>query len=497
MYDDNNNEKRPEGGVFSGSQLYDYSSNNENQVTYTTDPVEPKIEEPKTEYTKPEEPKVEYTRPEPPRMEPPKPEKPKKEKKEKKSNPFWGKFFGVIGLGIVFGLTAGVTLYFMSTLDKKVNTPASVPEIVEEVKEEVKQEPVSEVKDVAPSTEAIPMVSVLDVSDVVEDVMPSVVTIDSNIVTQSQNFFGQIFERETTGGGSGIIIDRDDKTLYIATNNHVVEDAKELKVKFIDGSEASARVKGTDAKIDLAVILVDLDDIDDSTENAIKLAKLGDSDSIRVGEPAIAIGNSLGYGQTVTAGVVSAVDRTIDIQDGTTASGLIQTDAAINPGNSGGALVNIRGEVIGINSSKIGGSAVDGVGFAIPISSASPILSDIALSADRVKVADSKVGYLGIGGVTVTGEVSQMYGIPVGVAVRQVYIGTGADEAGIQAGDVITAVNDKDISSMDELREELEYCETGSVVPVKLYRIVDGEYNDMTLQVRLVAKETLDDASVK
>ena len=431
-------------------------------------------------------------------------------KKNKKPG-FAGKVAAALGLGVLFGLAAGATLFIMnqvhdSAIFKKAD--AAIEESIDNIKGIGKDDATEEAE---ASTEATPaigeaaedsaatliqtaQITAYDVSNIAEEVMPSVVSIVGNYTVTSQNFFGQTFSQETEGSGSGIIIAKDDKTLVIATNNHVVEDSNSLKVQFIDGTEADARIKGTDANCDLAVILVDLDEISEDTMNEIKVAKLGDSEALKVGEPAIVIGNALGYGQSVTAGVISAVNRTVEDSSSygeAKIEGLIQTDAAINPGNSGGALVNSKGEVVGISSSKISGSAVDSMGFAIPISKAEPILDDIVTSTERVKVSDSKAGYLGIGGVTVTSDVSQMYAIPVGVVVRQVYEGTGAADAGMIPGDVIKSINGKDISSMDELREELSYYEAGTFVEVGLYRYNEGEYTEKTLQVCLVNQNSL------
>ena len=429
------------------------------------------------------------------------PEEPKKKerKPKKEHSKVWGRIAGVIGLGIIFGLTAGVTLYFMDSLRSK----SAEPKVFEEIEDDEIALPETEsesgddidVSGTSGDTEGtVTTYSAIDVSDVAEDVMPAVVSIINDYTVTERSFFGT-YSREASGSGSGIIIGKDEDTLYIGTNNHVVDGADKLSVSFIDGSEAEARIKGTNSEIDLAVILVDLSDLSSDTKNAIKVAKLGNSDGLKVGEPAIAIGNALGYGQSVTVGVISAVDRTLDMEDGSTAEGLIQTDAAINPGNSGGALLNMAGEVIGINSSKIGGSAIDGVGFAIPISSAEPILSNIASGEEKTKVASGKTGYLGIGGVTVTSDVSQMYGMPVGVAVRQVYSGTGAERAGLMPGDVIVAINSETIDTMEELRDILDYYEAGSTVTIDVYRIKDGEYVKDSVDVELVSKQELDSVS--
>ena len=495
---------RPTGGVYSG-QRYEYD--NENKRTFFTgDVVNTDTTENTNYYNNTATDDRQPERIQPPHYMPP--------KKEKKKNPFWGRFFATIGLGVLLGLTAGVTLYFMNVLISRENGNSAIneqpPAVVEDATKEVPNSAIAkdsmesdsmisnEIADTNDTTNQLTSgVVAYDVSGVAEDVMPAVVSIVGNYTVTQRDFWGQTYSSETPGSGSGIIIGKDDSELYIATNNHVVENSTELNVQFIDGKSAPARIKGTNKDIDLAVILVDLDELENGTRSSIKVAKLGDSDSLKVGETAIAIGNALGYGQSVTAGVISAVNRSLDMNDGSKAEGLIQTDAAINPGNSGGALVNINGEVIGINSSKIGGSTVDGVGFAIPISSAEPILSDIATREERVKVSGNKSGYLGIGGVSVTSEASKMYGIPVGVVVRQVYEGTGAMEAGIAQGDVIVSVEGETIESMDALRDFLEYYAAGDTVSIEFYRIEDGEYVKKTAEVRLIDKNTLQSASSK
>ncbi len=424
-----------------------------------------------------------------------------------------GRVFATIGLGILFGLAAGATLFLLNKsvttegtdkADTAVTSEANIPDKQTdkanktEKKTKADDDP-AELPDEAFMDSEIESdmddsakIIVADVSDMVDSTMPSIVSITGKYIVTGQSFWGQTYSQETEGSGSGIIIARDDNKLYIATNNHVVEDSENLQVQFIDGNKADAVIKGTDADMDLAVIMVDVDDLDDDTMDKIKVADLGNSDSIKIGEPAVVIGNSLGYGQTVTYGVISAVDRTLEMDDGTVSKGLIQTDAAINPGNSGGALLNISGEVIGISSSKIGGATVDGVGFAIPITSAEPILSDIVERVEKTKVSENKQGYLGIGGQTVTEEVSNMYGLPVGVLVREVYEGTGAAESGMEQGDVITAIEGRKVGSMEDLREELQYYAKDEVIEVTVSRLNDGLYSDITLEVRLVDKKALE-----
>ncbi len=327
------------------------------------------------------------------------------------------------------------------------------------------------------------MAAVQDVSGVVKAVMPSVVSI-SNTYTETMSYFGQAMTSEAEASGSGIIVGENDSELLIVTNYHVIMDADKLMVQFVEGSEAEASVKGTDAKMDLAIIAVPTENILNSTLNQIAIATLGDSDSLKVGEPAIAIGNSLGYGQSVTTGVISALDRDMELSDGSTGT-FIQTDAAINPGNSGGALLNMKGEVIGINSNKIGGSVIEGMGYAIPISAASPIIADLMLRETKNKVAEEERGFLGISGISVTTEVSSTYGMPEGVYIAQVYENTAAEAAGLTKGDIITEFDGIKISSMDELQRQLEYYAKGDTVKITVMTIDSGGYKSKTVDITL------------
>ena len=276
-----------------------------------------------------------------------------------------------------------------------------------------------------------------DVSDIVENVMPSIVSITNMSIEEVQNFFGGISEQKSESAGTGIIISQNDSELLIVTNNHVVEGNDTLTVTFDDGNSVEANIKGTDSEYDVAVIAVPLDDISDDTMNSIAVATLGDSTSLRVGEPAIAIGNALGYGQSVTTGVISALNRSVSETDSQTgevtesSAKLIQTDAAINPGNSGGALVNASGEVIGINSSKLVGETVEGVGYAIPISDVSDLIENLMNQETKTRVAEEDQGYIGITGMSVSSEYSQQLNMPSGVYVSEVIPGGGADAAGM------------------------------------------------------------------
>ncbi len=334
--------------------------------------------------------------------------------------------------------------------------------------------------------------TVTDVTQVVANSMPSLVSVN-NKYTEKLNYFGQTYYQDTEGAGSGIIVGQNDEELLIVSNYHVVKNANELTVTFVDNSEAQAEVKGQDADKDLAVITVQLDSLSDTTKNAITIAKLGDSDALTVGEPVIAIGNSLGYGQSVTTGVVSALNRKIAATTGSDSIGdqsienFIQTDAAINPGNSGGALLNIKGEVIGINSNKIGGSAVEGMGYAIPIASAKPIIDEMITKQSRLKVSEENKGILGITGVDVDAEYSEIYGIPIGVYVSSVNAGSGADEAGLVRGDIIVGINGEDITCMDDLKFELSYYSAGTSVEISYMQGTPNGYVLKTMMVTLGA----------
>ena len=324
---------------------------------------------------------------------------------------------------------------------------------------------------------------VTDVTAVVDEVMPAMVMIHNNY-TASASFFGYVQQQEATASGSGIIVGENDSELLIATNYHVIEGADTLEVIFNDDSTVEAVVKGTDSDMDLAVIAVMLDDISSDTRDTIKIATLGDSTALKLGEPAIAIGNALGYGQSVTTGVISALNRDVDLEDGSTQT-FIQTDAAINPGNSGGALLNLQGEVIGINSNKIGGDTIEGMGYAIPISVAQPIIDKLMNEKTRLKVSSADRGYIGISGVSVTAEVASGYGIPKGVYVAEVTKGGGAEAAGLAKGDVITEFDGQEITSMDDLQTKLQYYAAGTNVTVKVMRQNGQEYTEQTYNVTL------------
>nr|WP_294494555.1 trypsin-like peptidase domain-containing protein [uncultured Anaerosporobacter sp.] len=322
-----------------------------------------------------------------------------------------------------------------------------------------------------------------DVSQVVENVMPSIVSIDSTSVVQQQDMFGRVYNQEATGSGSGIIIGQNDKEVLIVTNNHVVSGAKMVEVTFSDESKANAEVKGTDSGADLAVISIPLTSLTEDTKNTIRVATLGDSDNVKVGEMAIAIGNALGYGQSVTVGYISAKDREVATEDYTMK--LLQTDAAINPGNSGGALLDSQGRVIGINSVKYASEEVESMGYAIPITYAVPIINDLM---SKVDISEDEQAYLGITGQDVTSTISERYGMPIGVYVGQVSEKSPASEAGLHSGDVITSFNNREVKSMSQLSELLSNRKAGEKVEIVVNRLIDGSYQEKTLSVKLGSK---------
>ena len=343
----------------------------------------------------------------------------------------------------------------------------------------------------------------LDVSEIVSEALPSIVSITTKSVQEVQNYFGmygmygyapQQQEQEVEGSGSGIIVGKNDDELLIATNYHVVEGADTLSVAFTDGNAVEASVKGFDEERDLAVVSVSLDDVEDDTMDAISIANIGSSDDLKVGEQVVAIGNALGYGQSVTTGIVSAKNRRMDSDNNTVTDGsddssdgvnLIQTDAAINPGNSGGALLNMEGEVVGINSAKLASTEVEGMGYAIAISDVTDILQNLMNETSRDKLDDSEHGVLGIEGSSVSSEAVQMYGIPAGVFVKKVTEGGAADKAGLKANSVITEFNGKTVSSIDQLMEYLSYYEPDEEVELTVQVPHGTSYKEETVKVTL------------
>lgn len=389
---------------------------------------------------------------------------------------FWKKGVAVVASAAVFGGVAGGAFYGIAgnqikKLDALTNTTTEVASTTS-----------------AATTQSLSLTSTasvgngMDVSTIAENVMPSVVAINISAIVEQQGMFGYTQQYEAEGSGSGIIIGENDSELLMVTNNHVVSDATTVNVTFADGESYEAQVKSTDSDTDLAIVVVKLSDIKESTMNQIKIATIGDSDSLKVGEQVVAIGNALGYGQSVTTGIVSAKDRT----NSTNTTPLIQTDAAINPGNSGGALLNMKGEVIGINSSKYSDTTVEGMGYAIPITAVQDRLDDLMNRQTREKVDESEKGYLGISCATVSSDVSEAYGIPEGVLVTDVASKSAAEKAGIKANYVITKIDGQSINSAEELTEKLNYYAVGETVPITYEYLKDDAYVEKTVDVTLM-----------
>lgn len=417
---------------------------------------------------------------------PKKKEKRRKEKKQREKKP---QGFGVMlgkcaAVALVFGLVGGTVFYGTGYVFQRAAGTDKMEE--QEAPKNAAVNNSNKLTTTSTGTKAV----VSDVSEVVDNVMPSIVSI-TNLSVQEMDFpywFGETYSQEVPTAGSGIIVAQTDEELYIATNNHVVANASALTVSFADGESVSAEIKGTDASTDLAVISVPLDSISADTLNNIKVGTLGDSKELRVGEPAIAIGNALGYGQSVTTGVISALDREVTVTDSENrpiTNSLIQTDAAINPGNSGGALLNINGEIIGINSVKYSDEDVEGMGYAIPISVAEPIINDLIT---REAVDDTEAAYLGISGVSVTEEVSQNYNMPRGIYLTQVTEGSAAEKAGIHPGDILSSFDGRAVTSMEQLAERMQYYAAGTEVEIELNTAEGGEYVARTITVTLGKK---------
>lgn len=395
------------------------------------------------------------------------------------------RFFGFLAKAAVFGFIASLSFYGTKQLINQVkgndNSTRGVINQVSNGRSGLKLDPPSDAK--IPSTSISTNVNIesTDVSKVVEDTMPATVAITSTFKSSSYNMWGYEYGGENTGGGSGIIIGQKDNELFIATNNHVVEAATKIMVTFIDGSQAEAVIRGRNSSADLAVITVDTKTMTSDALAALKVAKLGNSETVKVGQMAIAIGNALGYGQSVTVGYIGAKDREIAVDQNTKLT-VLQTDAAINPGNSGGALININGEVIGINSAKFSDTNVEGMGYSIPISIAYPIVDELM---NREILTEKEKGYLGVYPQDVNSSVASLYDWPIGVYVAKLVDGGAAQEAGIYVGDIITAVNNITLSSSDMLRETVNSYRYGTKVTITLMRFVDGEYKEMTFDVVL------------
>lgn len=387
----------------------------------------------------------------------------------------------LVGAAAAFGLVAGGVFYGVNfAADKTMGTNVVIPK-------ETENETTGIVVNRSNSTLEATQTSstgVMDVSKIVEKTMPSAVAITGN--TTVNYTFSPFFSNsyETPISGSGVIIGQNDTELLIVSNAHVVQDVSNLTVTFIDGSTASAVVKGAKSDKDIAVIAVELEDLSQDTLSAISIVEIGDSDSLKMGQPVIAIGNALGEGQSSNVGWISALNRTITI-DSTEYENLIMTDAAINPGNSGGALLNMDGQLVGITSAKYSDEQVEGMGYAIPISSVEDIINDLMNRQIRSKVDEDKIGFLGINGIDVTTEISRGYNWPEGVLVTIIGDDTPAKDAGLLKNDIIYGFDGEDITSIEQLHELMEYYEAGETVVVDFYRLTDGEFKEYSIEVTL------------
>lgn len=419
-------------------------------------------------------------------------------------NSFQKKAGATIALAVIFGLVAAVVFQAANfAADRFLNTGKSSVQIKTTDSVDL-QETAS---DDSTADKVLSDSENGTVAAVAQASMPSVVAITTVSVQEIPSFFGySSHQYKSASTGSGIIVGDNDDELLIATNNHVVDGATTLSVCFIGDDVAnaetetvnagdngdlnvedavSAKIKGTDADNDLAVVAVKKSDIPEDTLNQIKIAQIGSSDDLAVGQQVVAIGNALGYGQSVTSGWISALNRTISTDDGTNSTGLIQTDAAINPGNSGGALLNMKGELIGINSAKYADSAVEGMGYAIPISKAKPILEELMNRETREKVDDSKKGYLGVSLANLTTEAIEMYNMPTGAFVRSVEDDSPAQEAGICKGDIIVKFDGQKVSDGDDLLDKLQYYKSGEKIEAVIARATNGEYEENTIELTL------------
>ena len=416
---------------------------------------------------------------------------------------------GILAGAVIYPSTSGMvdTLFAQEAAKEQTDTDKDETDLglnafsAGQDEEEENFSMISTVDTVESDRDEVPDFSYANVADVAEAVMPSVVAITNKSVQEVRSYFyGQTFTRESESAGSGIILGSNETELLICTNNHVVEDASELTVTFIDEESYEAQIKGTDARNDLAVVAVNLEDISEDTMNAIKIAKIGDADTMRVGEQVVAIGNALGYGQSVTTGIISAKNRSITVADensgygfaaedtdATTYDNLIQTDAAINFGNSGGALLNMNGEVIGINSAKASANGVEGMGYAISITQAMPILDDLMTRKTRTKLDEEDMGYIGINGQRVSSEATTFYGVPQGIYLTVIKQDGPADKAGLREGDILSKFDGEQLTSMQDLQYILQYYEAGETVEVTVYRPNDDRngYEEQTFEITL------------
>lgn len=410
------------------------------------------------------------------------PEEPSHHSRKKK--PMAARVAGITAAALLFGTVSGGTMFGVNRFAEYLSG-SNVPQIAQtETQPSVSQaETQANTPAGAPVTNAVQM----DVSAIVEQAMPSVVAITNTMLYQQQSWFGPSQTVEVPSSGSGIIVGQNDDELLIVTNNHVVADSNQLSVTFIDDSQIGAAIKGTDSESDLAVIAVPLKDIPAETMAQIKIATLGDSDALKVGQGVIAIGNALGYGQSVTVGYIGALNREVRAEDQTVRN-LLQTDAAINPGNSGGALLNMQGEVIGINAAKYSSTEVEGMGYAIPISKAQEIINELITLRTRVVVEESKQGYLGIQTQNIDENAANMFGMPKGIYVYKIVEGGAAANSDLREKDIITKFDGQTVRTMVNLKEMLTYYEGGDTVTLTVQSLENGQYVERKVEVTLGVK---------
>ena len=387
------------------------------------------------------------------------------------------KIAGVAAAAVLFGVIAGGTMFGVNTAGRYL-MDQYLPK--RETQLTIAQAPTSDQSGESGSSVQTGM----DVSEIAANAMPSVVAINNTMLMQQQTWFGPGRTVEVPSSGSGIVVGQNDSELLIVTNNHVVEDSSQLTVTFIDNSQVNATIKGTDADQDLAVIAVSLKDIPAEAMSQIKIATLGNSDVLKVGQGVVAIGNALGYGQSVTAGYISALDREVKT-DETDVKKLLQTDAAINPGNSGGALLNMRGEVIGINSAKYSSTEVEGMGYAIPVSQVKDIINQLMNRKNRTEVAEAQQGYLGIQGQNIDDNAASMYGMPKGIYIYKILENGAASKSDLKEKDIITKFDGQSVRTMAELKDLMKYYRSGETVELTVQSLENGQYEERTVSITL------------
>lgn len=405
----------------------------------------------------------------------------------KRKNSWARKAVGITAAAVLFGTVAGGVMTGVNYVGARLTGLSDITASASAETEGTTTAQIPETKAASDDQSTTPVSTVTDVSSIAEKAMPSLVAINDTMTVEQNNFFGMPQTYQAQSSGSGIIVGQNDTELLIATNNHVVSGATDMKVTFTDSTQVAAAVKGTDSATDLAIIAVKLSDIPSDTMSKIKVSTLGDSDNVKVGEQVIAIGNALGYGQSLTVGYISALDREITDENGIQHT-YIQTDAAINPGNSGGALLDLNGNVIGINAAKNASTEVEGMGFAIPISKAQEILNNLMTKKTREAVDESAQGYLGIQGTNIDANASKEYGMPVGIYVYKIVEGGAAANSDLKEKDIITKFDGQSVTNMEELKQMLTYYEGGSTVELTVQSLVNGAYVEHNVQITLGTK---------